>query len=169
MIILMDLLVCMELLGLALLLGGMIVLGALVAPTVFGMLPSMGEGGEVMSTLFSRFNSIVSYIGLALIGIGFTGKLFFVKLLSKRRYIEGLFLAALFAVSIYVGSFLTPEMQRLRQERKADSDNPQVIEQFDARHSLSEKLASANLLLVLAVLYLNAMEISRPRGLGGEK
>lgn len=169
MIYLLDIFIWLELIGLVILVGGMIVLGALVAPTVFGLLPMMGAGGEVMSTLFFRFNSTVSYICLGLIGLGYIGKVFLLKSKTKRRFLEGAFLGVIFVVSVYMGAALTPEMDRLRQARIQNPENHQAVEQFEVRHRLSEKLVSLNLLLGLAVLYLHAMEISRGSGQPGGK
>jgi uncharacterized membrane protein len=151
----------LELLGLAVLIGGMIILGALVAPTVFGTLPPMSTGGEVMSTLFIRFNTVVVYICFGMILIGFLGKLALGGLGRKLRFIEGISLLIMLVVGIYVGSFLTPRMDQLRHMRIQDPSNHQAIEEFGAGHQLSEKLFSVNLLLGLVVLYLNAMDMAK--------
>jgi len=151
----------LELLGLAILIGGMIILGALVAPTVFGMLPPMSTGGEVMSTLFVRFNSVVAYICFGLILVGFLGKLALGGLGKKLRYIEGISLMIMLVVGIYIGSFLTPRMDQLRNMRIQDPSNHQAVEWFNASHRLSEKLFTLNLLMGLVVLYLNAMDMTK--------
>jgi uncharacterized membrane protein len=151
----------LELLGLAIFIGGMIILGAVVAPTVFGMLLPMSTGGEVMSTLFIRFNSVVAYICLGLIVVGFLGKLALGAGGRKLKYIEGLTLLMMLVIVIYVGSFLTPRMDQLRHMRIQDPNNHQAVEQFGAGHRLSQKLFSMNLLLGLVVLYLNAMDVAK--------
>ncbi|MGH7274035.1 MAG: DUF4149 domain-containing protein [Nitrospiria bacterium] len=151
----------LELLGLAILIGGMITLGAVVAPTVFTLLPSMGAGGEVMSTLFLKFNSILAYICLGLILVGFLGKIFLEGWGKKKRYLEGICLVFILGVGIYLGGILTPRMDQLRQMRIQNPDDQLVEEQFWAGHRQSQGLFSVNLLLGLGVLYLNAMEMAR--------
>ena len=150
-----------ELLGLTVLIGGMIILGALVAPTVFEMLPPMSTGGELMSTLFIRFNTIAAYICFGLMLIGFLGKVILVGASKKTRTIEGISLMIMLVVGIYLGSFLTPRMDELRHMRIQDPNNHQAVEQFSAGHHISERLFGVNLLLGLVVLYLNAMDMAK--------
>jgi len=150
----------LELLGLAILIGGMITLGAVVAPTVFTLLPPMTTGGEVMSTLFIRFNTIVTYIYLGLISLGFLGKSILEGWGKKKRYLEGIFLVLILGVGIYLGGVLTPRMDQLRQMRIQNPDDQRVEEQFWAGHRLSQGLFSVNLLLGMGVLYLNAIEMA---------
>jgi len=151
----------LELLGLAILIGGMITLGVVVAPTVFTLLPSMGAGGEVMSTVFLRFNSIVAYICLGLILVGFLGKTILEGGAKRRRFLEGIFLMVILGVGIYLGSFLTPQMDQLRQMKNQDPNNQKAVVEFNTDHKLSEWLYSVNLLLGLVVLYFNAMDMAK--------
>jgi hypothetical protein len=150
----------LELLGLAILIGGMITLGAVVAPTVFTLLPPMTTGGEVMSTLFIRFNMIVTYICLGLILVGFLGKIVLEGWGKRIKYFEGITLLIILGVGIYLGSFLTPRMDQLRKMRLQDPSNHQAVVEFSAGHRLSQGLFSVNLLLGMGVLYLNAIEMA---------
>lgn len=159
----------LELLGLSVLIGGMVILGALVAPTVFGMLPPMTTGGEVMSTLFIRFNSIVVYICLGLILIGFVGKLALGGWNKKLRSLEGIILFVMLLIGVYAGSILTPRMSELRQMRIQDPSNHQAVEQFASGHRLSQMLFGANLILGLMVLYLHATEMAAGQGVGRQE
>jgi uncharacterized membrane protein len=151
----------LQLLGLAILVGGMIILGAVVAPTVFSLLPPMSTGGEVMATLFVRFNSVVAYVCLGMIAIGFLGKLILEGSRKKRRYIEGISLLIILWVGIYLGSFLTPRMDDLRHQRLQDPSNHEAIEEFGRGHRMSQALFSVNLLLGLVVLYISAMDMAK--------
>ena len=150
----------LELLGLAILTGGTITLGVVVAPTVFTLLPPMSTGGEVMSAVFIRFNTIVAYICLGLILIGFLGKSILEGWGRRRRYLEGIFVLIILGVGIYLGGLLTPRMDELRHMRIQNPNDQHVERQFWAGHRLSEGLFSVNLLLGLGVLYLNAMELA---------
>lgn len=158
-----NILVWLELLGLSVWIGGMIILGGLVAPAVFGQLPVQGAGGELMSTLFTRFNSLVAGICLGLIGIGFVGKVLLIRSRKWHRVMEGTALAILLGSAVYLGGILTPEMEQIRQTRIQNPDQPQLSEQFDAHHRTSERLFVINLFLGLGVFYLNALQITRDR------
>ncbi len=151
----------LQLLGLTILVGGMIILGVVVAPTVFGLLPPMSTGGEVMSTLFVKFNSVVAYVCLGMILVGFLGKLILEGFWNRRRYIEGISLLIILLVGIYLGSFLTPRMDNLRHQRFQDPSNHEVVEEFAWGHRVSQGLFSVNLLLGLVVLSINAMDMAR--------
>ncbi len=151
----------LQLLGLTILVGGMIILGVVVAPTVFTLLPPMSTGGEVMSTLFLKFNSVVAYVCLGMILAGFLGKLILEGFGKRRRYIEGISLAIILLVGIYLGSFLTPRMNDLRHQRLQDPSNHEAVEEFSRGHRMSEGLFSLNLFLGLVVLYINAMDMAR--------
>ena len=151
----------LELLGLAILIGGMITLGAVVAPIVFGLLPPMSTGGEVMSTVFVRFNTIVTYTSLGFILMGFLGKSILEGWSKRKRYLEGIFLIVILGVGIYLGGILTPRVDQLRHMRNQNPNDQLVGQQFWAGHRLSQGLFGLNLLLGLGVLYLNAMEMAR--------
>jgi uncharacterized membrane protein len=151
----------LELLGLAILIGGIIAVGAVVAPIVFTILPSMSEGGEVMSAVFMKFNTVVTYICLGLILTGFFGKTLLERGSGRKRLLEGIFLTVILVVGIYIGGVLTPHMDQVRQVKNRDPHNQQAAVEFKADHRLSEWLFSVNLLLGLAVLYFNAMDIAK--------
>lgn len=157
----------LELVGLAALLGGMLTLGALVAPTVFGLLPPMSTGGEVMTALFRRFNSYYAYTCLGLIILGYFGKFLLVNPPGRLRYVEGMLLLVLAAIVLYLGAVLTPEMEHLRQLRLQDPGNHEAFERFSAGHRLSQTLYAVNLIVGLAVFYLAAMECVRAAGRSG--
>ena len=139
----------------------MITLGAVVAPIVFSLLPPMSTGGEVMSTVFIRFNTIVAYICLGLILMGFLGKTILEGGAKRKRYLEGIFLMFILGVGIYLGGFLTPRMDQLRHMRIQNPNDQLVGQQFWAGHRLSQGLSGLILLLGFGVLYLNAMEMAR--------
>ncbi len=149
----------LELLGLGILMGGMLTIGVLVAPVVFTLLPPMQAGGEVMSAIFSRFNSVLAYICLGLILAGFIGKMFWTSAGKIIRILEAAVITLLLALTLYLGLIVTPEMNALRDARIQQPENQEAVEAFGRRHSLSQTIFGINLLLVLVGLYLNAMQL----------
>jgi uncharacterized membrane protein len=148
--------VWLELAGLGIWVGGMLTLGALVAPTVFNTVKPVEMAGEAMSLVFRRFNGGLVYACIILVVLGFLGKWFLEKPRGKRLRIEGVLLAVMVLSGLYIGAILGPRMQELRQIRMADPSNTGAVVKFDRGHRTSETLFSANLLLGLAVLWINS-------------
>ncbi|MBI3811915.1 MAG: DUF4149 domain-containing protein [Nitrospirae bacterium] len=147
--------VWLELAGLGVWVGGMLTLGALVAPTVFNTVKPVEMAGAAMSLVFRRFNGGFVYACIILVVLGFLGKWFPAKQRGKRFWIEGGLLAVMVLSGLYIGVVLGPRMQELRQIRLADPSNGMAVAEFDRGHRTSETLFSVNLLLGLAVLWMN--------------
>jgi hypothetical protein len=114
-----------------------------------------------MSAVFMKFNTVVTYTCFGLILIGFLGKTLLERGAREKRFLEGIFLAVILSVGIYIGSFLTPHMDQLRQMKNQDPNNQQAAAEFKFDHRLSQWLFSVNLLLGFVVLYLNAMDLAK--------
>ncbi len=148
--------VWLELVGLGVWVGGMLTLGALVAPTVFDTIKPVEMAGEAMSLVFRKFNGGLVYVCIILVVLGFLGKWFLGKLRGKRLWIEGGLLMVMVLSGLYIGTILGPRMQELRQIRMTDPSNTGAVVDFDRGHRTSETLFSVNLLLGLAVLWINS-------------
>jgi uncharacterized membrane protein len=148
--------VFLETLGLGIWLGGMIAIGPIVASTVFGTVTPAAEAGEVMSTIFRKFNGGLVYVCIALAVAGYLLKLAVARVVSRRLQVEGALLALLVASGLYIGALLGPRMQELRQLRIADPQNTTAVVEFDRGHRRSRALFSVNMLLSVVLLYLTA-------------
>lgn len=159
----------LELLGLGVWIGGMLTLGALVAPTVFNTVKPVEAAGEAMSLVFRRFNGGLVYACILLVVLGFVGK----WLLNLRRgrmlWIEGALLSVMVLFGLYIGAVLGPRMQELREIRMTDPSNTAAVVEFDRGHRRSETLFTVNLLLGLAVLFINAKELNTLPFAGGSE
>jgi uncharacterized membrane protein len=147
-----------EFIGLAVWVGGMVSLGALVAPIVFTTVKPIEMAGAAMSLVFRRFNGGLVYACIAMVWIGFLGKLFLDKNRNRSRWVEGGLIAVMILVGLYIGTILGPQMEDLRHTRITDPSNSAAIVQFDRDHRISETLFTVNLILGLAVLFINAKE-----------
>ena len=147
-----------ELLGLVVWVGGMVILGALVAPIVFNTVKPIEMAGAAMSTVFRRFNGGLVYACIAMVVIGYFGKYFLEKGLSRSSRIEGGLIFVMVLVGLYIGAVLGPQMETLRHTMISDPSNSTAIMAFDRDHRVSETLFTVNLLLGLAVLFINAKE-----------
>jgi uncharacterized membrane protein len=157
-----------ELLGLTIWIGGMMILGAVVAPTVFNTVKPIEMAGAAMSLVFRKFNGGLVYVCIVLVVLGFLGKLFLDQRLGRSRWIEAGLLAAMILVSLYIGAILGPRMEVLRHIRITDASNSAAIVEFDRDHRISVSLFSVNLILGLAVLFINARE-SVIKGVEGDR
>ena len=148
--------VWLELVGLGVWLGGMLTLGALVAPTIFDMVRPNEMAGETMSLVFRKFNAGLVYVCIVLIAIGFLGKWFLGPKRERSRWVEGGVLTVMILSGIYMGAVLSPRLQDLRQIKMSDPSNTAVVVEFNRKHRASEQLFTVNILLGLAVLWMNS-------------
>ncbi|MBI3596883.1 MAG: DUF4149 domain-containing protein [Nitrospirae bacterium] len=146
----------LELVGLGVWVGGMLTVGALVAPTVFNTVKPIEMAGEAMSLVFRRFNGGLVYVCIVLVVLGFLGKGWLGRSRGARLWIEGALATVMVLTGLYIGAILGPRMQELRQIRLADPSNGSAVAEFDRGHRTSETLFSVNLLLGLAVLWMNS-------------
>lgn len=148
----------LELLGLTIWIGGMVVLGSLVAPTVFNTVKPIEMAGEAMSLVFRKFNGGLVYVCINMVALGFFGKSFLDQNRSRSRWIEGGLIAVMILISLYIGAILGPRMEELRHIRITDPSNSAAIIEFDRDHRISVTSFTINLLLGVAVLFINAKD-----------
>ncbi len=156
----------LELLGFVILLGGMLALGAVAAPVVFNQLPPLGAGGEVMSRIFVRFNTVVAYIAIFLIVLGFAGRWALTRggRAAGEQYrgiptmIEAVGVLTLLILVVWAGT-MTPRMEALRQERI--KGNTAAAEVFEAYHRRAQGIAGGQLVVGLVALFAHAFETAR--------
>jgi len=136
----------------------MVILGSLVAPTVFNTVKPIEMAGEAMSLVFRRFNGGLVYACIVMVALGFLGKLFLSKWRGRSLWIEGGLLIVMVLIGLYIGSILGPRMEELRHIRITDPSNSTAIIEFDRDHRISVTSFTVNLLLGVAVLFINARE-----------
>lgn len=152
------------LLALVIWLGGMVVLGAIVAPAAFQVLQSLDPqsgramAGEVFGTALSRF-AYVSYGCAGLMIVTLTG----MGLLGPRPkpfLIRGLLIVVMMGIALYVGTVLANQIALVQQEAGVlpstlAAADPRRL-RFDWLHTLSERLMTANVVLALVLLFMEA-------------
>jgi len=148
--------VWLELVGLSLWVGGMVILGAVVAPTVFNTIKPVEMAGDAMSLVFHRFNGEWVFVCIGLVVLGFIGKWLTARPQGMRMKIEAALVTVLVLSGLYIGAILGPSMQALRQVTLTDRSNGMAVAEFDHMHKRSVQLFSVNILLVLAVLWMNS-------------
>jgi uncharacterized membrane protein len=154
--ILTSLFVWLELLGLGIWIGGMVILGAVVAPTVFNTVKPVEMAGDAMSLVFHRFNGEWVFVCIGLVVLGFIGKWLAAPPQGIRIRIEAALVTVLVLSGLYIGAILGPRMQALRQITMTDRSNGMAVAEFDHMHKRSVQLFSINILLGLAVLWMNS-------------
>lgn len=159
----------LQVLGLSLYLGGLIAIMVVVTFTIFGTVVPIELAGETMSRIFRIFATQYSFTCVAVLSVGYLGKLVIGPLRRRIRWIEGGLLAALVGVVIYMGAFLIPEMESLRQVRLANPTDSVAVAEFGSRHGASQRLFSLNVLLAAVVLGITASELARAQRTDHEK
>jgi uncharacterized membrane protein len=154
--ILTSLFVWLELVGLGIWIGGMVILGAVVAPTVFNSVKPVEMAGDAMSLVFHRFNGEWVFVCIGLVVLGFIGKWLTAPKQGMRMRIEAALVTVLVLSGMYIGAILGPRMQTLRQITMTDRSNGMAVAEFDHMHKRSVQLFSVNILLGLAVLWMNS-------------
>lgn len=155
-------------LALAVWLGGMVILGAVVAPTVFQVLPEREPvagrilAGAVFGAALTRFH----YVAYACGGVILVS-LITMALLGPRPAafaVRTAVVSAMLGVALYSGFVVLRSVDHLQQEIGAnvapsslpDGDARRV--RFDQLHLLSTRLMMVNMLGALALLYWEARE-----------
>jgi uncharacterized membrane protein len=148
--------VWLELVGVGLWVGGMVILGAVVAPIVFNTVKPVEMAGDAMSLVFHRFNGVWVFVCIGLVIVGFVGKWATTRPRGTRTKIEAALITVLILSGLYIGAILGPRMQTLRQITLTDRSNGMAVSEFDHKHRRSVQLFTVNILLGLAVLWMNA-------------
>jgi uncharacterized membrane protein len=146
-------------LALALWAGGLIVLGAIVAPTVFGIVPAP-TSADAMTVVFRKFDVVA--IGSAVVVLVSEALLAWRGGKPTRSDVARAAAAILAAVlAIIEGAYLSPAIQALHREGaiRGYGDAGRALERF---HRLAESAAKIELVLLLTVVLLIVLRARRP-------
>ncbi len=146
------------LLALSLWLGGLVVLGAIVAPTVFRIVPAPSSA-DAMTVVFRRFDVIAISASV----VALVSEAIFATRGPKPKKLDLVrALAALVASAIAVieGVWLSPAIQSLHRDGAVRGFGPDGNE-LERLHRLAETLAKGELLLLLVILALLVAKLAR--------
>ncbi len=148
----------MYLLALALWLGGLVVLGAIVAPTVFRIVPAPASA-DAMTVVFRRFDVIAIAASVVVL---VSEAVFAVRGPKPVRLDLVRALAALAAgtIAMLEGLWLSPAIQGLHRDGAIRGSGPDGNE-LERLHHLAETLAKTELALLLVVLALVVAKLTR--------
>jgi hypothetical protein len=146
-------------LALALVVGGAIVLGTAVAPAVFRIARSRGEGGLLFGAILARFDQLAVF-AIAVLAITSVLKLIgFEDLGVGPRLIARWIALAILALSVLYGSaWSNPIARTLRAETKNFDELPEnsaVRIEFARLHRSSTRAMRVALLSGLAAMFLS--------------
>lgn len=138
-------------------LGGLAVVAAVVAPSVFMVIPEKHIAGNVMTAIFLRLNwicagSVILILISELFRARFLGGL---TQVIKKNPTRTFLLLSLVGILIYIGFWITPELNSIRQAIALDAPLPR---KFGSLHRLSEVLYSVNFLIAMVLLFLYRKE-----------
>ena len=139
--------------SLALIVGGIVVVGAVVAPSVFMLVHDKTLAGEVMTEIFRRLNWITVGGSLFIASIEIIRSTMFggVTQLFRAQKWRTLSLILLIGFSLYIGFWITPELNELRLHLSASAPLPH---RFGSLHRLSEVMYSITFLIAMVLLFL---------------
>ena len=147
------------LLAVALWAGGLTVLGAVVAPTVFRIVPAP-TSADAMTVVFGRFDGIamtcaaVALVAEATLAVR-GGKV------TRLDLVRGIAAVVAGALAIAVGAWLSPGIAALhRAGAVRGSGEPGLA--LERLHRLAETAGKGQLLLLVVVLVLVLVKVSRP-------
>lgn len=148
-------------LAIALWAGGLAVLGAVVAPTVFRIVPAPASA-DAMTVVFGRFDGIamtcaaialVAEAALAVRG----GKV------TRLDLARGIAVTVAGALAIVVGAWLSPGIAALHRSGAVRGSGEPGLE-LERLHRLAEAAGKGELLLLLGVVVLLLVKVSAARG-----
>lgn len=128
-------------------LGGLVVLGAIVAPTVFGMVPAPASA-DAMTVVFQRFDKLAMTAAVLAMLCEVAGA----KLRRETSLLDlarGLFLALMAALAIVEGAALSPKIADLHRRGAIRGDGDLGAE-LETVHTYAEIASKAQLALGLA-------------------
>jgi hypothetical protein len=144
--------------ALALWMGGLVVLGAVVAPTVFGIVPAP-TSADAMTVVFRRFDTIAIACGVVALvaeaAIAWRG--------GKARRLDVVRASALaiaVGLAILEGAWLSPAIQRLHRGGAVRGFGLDGAE-LEHLHRIAESTAKAELVLLLVTLVLVVLRAGR--------
>ena len=148
------------LVAIALWAGGLTVLGAIVAPTVFGIVPAP-TSADAMTVVFGRFDRVaMACAAVALVAEGMLAR----AGQGKPSRVDALRAAALVAsggLAIAVGAWLSPAITALHRAGAVRGLGPEGTE-LERLHGLAEFAGKGQLVLLLVVLALVVIRLTRP-------
>ncbi len=153
----------MQAICVAIWLGGLVVIGAIVAPTVFGMVPAPASA-DAMTVVFERFDRVAMTAALLALLCEVAGA----KLRRDSSLLDlarGLFLCLMAALAILEGVLFSPEIADLHR-RGAIRGAGELGGRLETVHVRAEVASKAQLALGMAffgLLVAPAPEPSRPR------
>lgn len=144
--------------ALALWAGGLVVLGAIVAPTVFGIVPAP-TSADAMTVVFRRFDVIaMSCAVVALLAEAWLGWRGGKSTRTDLLRAGGAVVAS--GLAIAEGTWLSPAIARLHQEGAIRGLN-EAGRMLERLHEYAERMAKTELLLLFVVLVLLISRIGR--------
>ncbi len=148
-------------LTLALWTGGLAVLGAIVAPTVFGIVPAP-TSADAMTVVFRRFDRIAMICAV----VSLVAEALLAWLRSSRAWLDRVRTVAAFAAGVLatlLGAWLSPAIEALHRAGavRGLGDAGVALERL---HRQAEAAAKTELLLLVIVLALLVVRVAhRPR------
>jgi len=128
-------------------LGGVVVLGAIVAPTVFGMVPAP-TSGDAMTVVFQRFDQVAMTAAVLALLCEVAGA----KLRRDTSLLDlarGVFLAIMAALAILEGVVISPSIADLHRRGALRGDG-ELGQRLETVHAGAEIVSKAQLVFGLA-------------------
>lgn len=139
--------------------GGLVVLGAIVAPTVFGIVPAPSSA-DAMTVVFRKFDAVAIACGL----VALLAEAAFAWLGGRTTRLDlarGSAATVAAGLAIVGGAWLSPAIQALHEGGaiRGFGEAGAALETF---HRRAESVAKAELVLVISVILLLVMRVARP-------
>jgi uncharacterized membrane protein len=143
----------LSILSVALWLGGLLILGAVVAPTVFGMVPAP-YSADAMTVVFRRFDVVAFGCAVVLL-VAEVGRALVRKPLLRLDVARMAFACVAAGLVVLQATVLSPKIAHLH-ESGAVRGLAEAGMELEAIHRLSETVAKLELALLLAIVILLA-------------
>jgi uncharacterized membrane protein len=140
-------------LAIALWLGGLVVLGAVVAPTVFRMVPAP-YSADAMTTVFRRFD-VVAFACAVVVLLAEVGRALVRKPLLRVDVARMGLACAAAAIVVFQATVLSPKIVHLHESGAIRGLGDAGLE-LESIHHLSETLAKTELAFLVGVVILLA-------------
>lgn len=145
--------------ALSLWIGGLVVLGAIVAPTVFRLVPAPSSA-DAMTMVFRKFDAVA--ISCALVCLLAEAVLAWRGGKASRLDIaRSLTVAVASGCAITVGAWLSPAIEALHRGGAIRNVGPDGME-LERLHRIAESTAKTELLFLAIVLVLTLLRARRP-------
>lgn len=143
--------------------GGLVVLGAIVAPTVFRIVPAPSSA-DAMTVVFGRFDGVaMTAAAIALVAEATLavrgGKV------SRLDFVRGVAVTIAGALAIAVGAWLSPAIAALHRSG-AVRNLGEAGQELERVHRLAESAGKGQLLLLVLVLALLVAKLARGDSIG---